>query len=566
MKLGAGALGSSRTSQAVTISVSVSSASGLAIAKSLLARPCMPAPWGVPFQGAQPARDIAMAGSMMKVPVSVMTDSYKATHFMQYPAASKMVAYGEFRSGFNKDTYDQRLVSYGIRYLIDNYVSQQWSMEDVAKADLFYQTHLAPNFSKFPFPRPLFEKFVQENNGYFPVTIEALPEGTVVHCRVPVYQITASDEYAPLCTFLETLLTMVWYPTSVATLSRRARDVVEKSFDHTSDGGLDSPLVDSKLVDFGFRGCTSIEQSIIGGCAHLLNFNASDTMSASYYAQFHLNSGQPVASSIPATEHSVMTSWPSEKAAIENMLDKFGEGLFSVVMDSYDYAAALNEVLPSVMSKKVGKGGYMILRPDSGDPTEAVLMALVAAEKVFGCDVNNKGFKVIRGCGVIQGDGIDIEVMQKIAGAVEAAGFSADNVAYGMGGGLLQKVNRDTMSFATKLNHIVYKDGGPTDVMKQPQSDSGKFSLPGVLAVKRVNGIPTVFPKDSGEVADEENMLQVVYDQGPLESPPWESFDELRQRTKREWRALPLSGDNLSASMKEKINTQLGKRGKSPRF
>ena len=46
-----------------------------------------------------------------------------------------------------------------------------------------------------------------------------------------------------------------------------------------------------------------------------------------------------MASSIPATEHSVMTAWPSEREAIENMIQHYGSGLFSVVMDSYDYAA-----------------------------------------------------------------------------------------------------------------------------------------------------------------------------------------------------------------------------------
>ena len=70
------------------------------------------------------------------------------------------------------------------------------------------------------------------------------------------------------------------------------------------------------------------------------------------------------------------------------------------------------------------------------------------------------------------------------------------------------QVNRDTMSFATKLNHIVYSDGRPTDIMKQPQTDTGKFSLPGMLAVKRVDGVPTIFPKDSGEVKPGENMLK----------------------------------------------------------
>jgi hypothetical protein len=44
----------------------------------------------------------------------------------------------------------------------------------------------------------------------------------------------------------------------------------------------------------------------------------------------------------------------------------------------------------------------------------------------------------------------------QISEAAEQEGFAADNISYGMGGGLLQRVNRDTMSFATKLSHIVY--------------------------------------------------------------------------------------------------------------
>ena len=60
-------------------------------------------------------------------------------------------------------------------------------------------------------------------------------------------------------------------------------------------------------------------------------------------------------------------------------------------------AQALAEVLPVVASRKVAKGGYMILRPDSGEPTEAVLQALAAGEKVFGVDTNAKGFKTPRG-------------------------------------------------------------------------------------------------------------------------------------------------------------------------
>lgn len=61
----------------------------------------------------------------------------------------------------------------------------------------------------------------------------------------------------------------------------------------------------------------------------------------------------------------------------------------------------------------------------TGDPVEMVLLALQAAEKVFGVDTNKKGYKVPRGCGVIQGDGINIEVLEDILQSVLAHGYSA---------------------------------------------------------------------------------------------------------------------------------------------
>eukprot|EP00878_Enallax_costatus_P013676 GHUV01014300.1.p1 GENE.GHUV01014300.1~~GHUV01014300.1.p1 ORF type:complete len:184 (+),score=64.20 GHUV01014300.1:39-554(+) len=134
-----------------------------------------------------------------------------------------------------------------------------------------------------------------------------------------------------------------------------------------------------------------------------------------------------------------------------------------------------------------------------------------------------------------------------------AAGFSAENVAFGMGGGLLQRVNRDTMSFATKLSHVVYADGRAADVMKHPRTDTAKISLPGVLAVKRVNGVPTVFPADTGEVSLEEDLLQVVYDKGPLPNHRWESFDAVRQRVAQEWESLPRTAQVYSASLQQKL-------------
>ena len=248
---------------------------------------------------------------------------------------------------------------------------------------------------------------------------------------------------------------MVWYPSCVATLSRYTHDAIEEGFNKSVDDDM-KWLLDSRLHDFGFRGCTSVEQSVLGGCAHLLNFEGSDTMSACYHAQFHLNGGRPVGSSIPATEHSVMTAWPTEEAAMLNEIEHFGSGLFACVMDSYDYDYALSDVLPKVAGAIKAKKGKIILRPDSGDPVLQVIKGLKAAEKVFGCTNNGKGFKVLQHSAVIQGDGINYDTLRKIQTAVLAEGYSAENVAYGMGGALLQKLNRDTMSFATKVQFLAF--------------------------------------------------------------------------------------------------------------
>eukprot|EP01126_Amoeba_proteus_P033438 TRINITY_DN3284_c0_g1_i11.p1 TRINITY_DN3284_c0_g1~~TRINITY_DN3284_c0_g1_i11.p1 ORF type:complete len:418 (-),score=40.98 TRINITY_DN3284_c0_g1_i11:591-1844(-) len=391
------------------------------------------------------------------VPIAVLTDSYKAGHVEQYPDTTRMVAYGEFRQPFNKRIDDDRFIFYGSRYFVEQYLLHQWTEKDLELAENFYNSHNAAN-TPFPWPKDLFYKFVQENNGYFPIMVQCLPEGTCAHVHVPAYIITADGQWARLVTFFETLLTHVWYPCTVATLSRFARDLIEDAFEKSVDED-EYWKIDYRLHDFGFRGCTCLEQSIVGGVSHLLNFSGTDTMSAAYYAQFHLNNGKPVSNSVPATEHSIMTAWPREADAICNMIEKYGYdgGVFATVMDSYDYTYALNNIVPEVFPKKLKRGNSVwILRPDSGDPVSVVLEALVAAEKTAGSVQNKKGYKVINGINVIQGDGISLGEIEKICSAVTSAGYAATNVAFGMGGGLLQKINRDTMSFATKLCFIRY--------------------------------------------------------------------------------------------------------------
>ena len=451
-------------------------------------------------------------------PSSVMTDTYKATHFLMYKEAKVMSAYGEFRQAY-AGMDDDRIVVYGIKYYIDNLIARKIDEKDLACGRDFLKTHILgtrmPEYLKTN--GDTYFDLLNRNGGFFPVKIEAMPEGSVIRPHIPVFIITAQGEYSRLCTFLETILTMIWYPSTVATLSRHTRALIEKAFKDSVDGDENDEnykkLLLSRLHDFGFRGCTCVEQSVIGGLAHLLSFTGSDTMSACYYGKEILNNGKEVGFSIPASEHSVMTSYESEVEAVKAVCKEFGSGLFSIVMDAYDYDVAIDNHLKEVAESVKKAGGTFIIRPDSGDAVEQVMKALRKGEEAFGVTCNNKGYKVLNNCAVLQGDGIEYKTVKKILKAVLDNKYSAQNIAFGMGGGLLQKVNRDTMSFATKLSLVddrpilkapapkkvdSSKTGNPSEKNElDPVEDevNPKTSLPGRLIV-----LHEVLGKDGAEV------------------------------------------------------------------
>ena len=127
-------------------------------------------------------------------------------------------------------------------------------------------------------------------------------------------------------------------------------------------------------------------------------------------------------------------------------------------MDSYDYKAAV-ALLCGELKDKVSerydnailidadKPHMVVLRPDSGDMLDNVVWTLGELHKAFGGETKN-GFKVLHpSVRIIQGDGISLETYPVLLDAVQAAGFSVTSVVVGSGGGLLQKVNRDTIRF-----------------------------------------------------------------------------------------------------------------------
>ena len=154
-----------------------------------------------------------------------------------------------------------------------------------------------------------------------------------------------------------------------------------------------------RLHDFGARGTTSFEQAGIGGLAHLVNFMGTDTVSGLVFARRHYHE-KMAGYSIPAAEHSTMTSWGEEHEvdAYRNMIRQFGGPgkLVAVVSDSYDLYRAVREIWGKTLKSEVlAMGGTLIVRPDSGDPTVVPIDAIDMLGESYGYTVNSKGYRVL---------------------------------------------------------------------------------------------------------------------------------------------------------------------------
>lgn len=450
------------------------------------------------------------------------TDSYKHSHFLQYPPEARAIsAYIEARP----NDFSDEVLFMGLQPFLMDYLARPITAADIDEAEAVCAAH------GVPFNRAGWEIVLSQHGGLLPIEIRALPEGMVVPTGVPLVQVETTDPRLPwLATFIETaLLRAIWYPTTVATLSRKCRLIIRAGLERTSDD-VEGQLP-FKLHDFGARGTSSGESAALGGMAHLVNFLGTDTMEALLAARRYYGADM-AGFSIPAAEHSTITSWgrAREAEAYANMLDAFeGEGrLVAVVSDSYDLDAALTGIWGAALRKKVlGRKGTLVVRPDSGDPVETPVRAVKTLWESFGGTVNAKGYRVLDPhVRVIQGDGMTPDTIARLIERLIAEGYAIDNVAFGMGGGLLQHVNRDTLRFAMKANAMRDGSGVWHDVSKAPATDLAKASKAGRQAVVLRGGRPVAVRLESA--GEGENRMVPVWRDGTL--LVCHNFDDLRER------------------------------------
>lgn len=440
------------------------------------------------------------------------TDSYKASQWKQYPEnSSYLFSYLESRGGLYPET-----IFFGLQYYLKEYLSKSISVDDVEEAKSFFEEHGVDfNYDGWMY-------IAKELKGRLPVKIKAVKEGT----KVPIKNILMSIESTDpkvfwIVNWLETLLSKVWYPITVATQLFNLRKLIYDSLLKSSEDP--NSEIDFKLHSFGYRGASSEETAGIGGAAELISFKGTDTINGIIFAKKYYNSGI-CGFSINASEHSTITSWgkDNELLAYKNMITQFAKPgkIFACVSDSYNIFNAIENLWGSLLKEDLIKSqATLVIRPDSGNPVEVVSKCLNIMDNKFGSTINYKGYKVLNNVRLIQGDGVNPNSIKEILSRINLEGFSTTNIAFGMGGASLQGssnnlINRDTQKFAFKASAIKV-DNNLRDIFKDPITDPQKRSKSGRLDL--------VFNKQFETLPIQENLesrlnsqLVLVFENGKL--------------------------------------------------
>ena len=443
----------------------------------------------------------------MKNYIEIMTDSYKLTHHNMYPNDTDYVySYFESRNGakYNKTIF------FGLQYLIKEYLAGVVvTREGIEHGAALSKVHFG-NDSYFN--RDMWEYILDRYDGRLPVSIRAVAEGTPVDVSNVLMTVVNTDSKCyPLTNHLETILSQIWAPSTVATLSYEVYKLISYYRDITSDNRFG---IKFGLHDFGYRGTSSIESAGLLGCGHLLNFMGTDTIRAMEVALAYYSAElEGLAYSVPATEHSVMTSrgYDGEKDIFSELLDKYPTGILSIVIDSYNYKNFIGYA-NDFRDRILARDGKIVFRPDSGDPVSVTLDVYNMLSVVFGNTVNSKGYKELNNkVGVLWGDGIDYEGIRNILFALKNNGYSTASIVFGMGGGLLQKINRDDQRFAFKSS-AQCRNGVWYDISKNPLDSSKKSKSGRLCLIKRNDRYETLRARANNDL----NELREVFRNGEL--------------------------------------------------
>ena len=488
----------------------------------------------------------------MTISPILLKDGYKVGHKFQYPAGTTLV-YSNLTPRKSRSADVDEIVFFGLQYFVKEYLIRQFDeeffqrpKEEVVKA---YARRMDTYLGKDSIPYDHIAAL--HDLGYLPLEIKALPEGSMVPMRVPIFTIKNTlPEFFWLTNMLETVLSAIlWKPSTSATTAFEYLRVFTRYAKETV--GDDLGFIPWQGHDFSFRGMSGIEDAVMSGAAHLLSFSGTDTIPAIDFLERYYNADcekELIGGSVPATEHSVMCmgTQDGEIKTFERLItDIYPRGIVSIVSDTWDFWQVITEFLPELKGQILKRDGKVVIRPDSGDPVKIIVGdesapagspafkgAIECMWETFGGTMTPRGYKLLDGhIGLIYGDSITTERQLAILEGLKRKGFASYNVVLGIGSYTYEYVTRDTFGFAMKATYGEVNGVG-RDIFKDPKTDDGtKKSAKGLMQVYRNPATGKLALKDQCTWEEEgQGELKTVFKNGKL-MIDW-TLAEIRQRVR----------------------------------
>lgn len=518
-----------------------------------------------------------------RTPRPLMSDAYTVNGYIfESPQASeKSVYYATFRKPPTKhepaiySADDDRMLFAGLQALCDILFYEPVTHAEIDESVAFHKGRKATTkgFEDFEFPEALWRRVVDEYEGYIPIAIDAMPEGSVIYPGEPFLRVTAPPGFAALVPWFESTLLHVWSASERLTAARHAY-----KWAYNLIRSVELPEVpDSQcelwarlmIHDFGDRGAACPQESELVAKMHNLVFYGTDTWRAAYQ---NWKNGAPPAfgSSVKALAHRIVQGFENEFDCYETMYNTANNGeLLSMVSDCYDHWNALHNAMIPLAQRSVaeGNGKIVVIRPDSGDSLEMVLGAVKAAHEAGLSEPVNTTMGPMQAATTfrfIVGNGENFESVRTITEALLAEGFATWRWGvFGLGGSLRNNLTRDHMSTKFALCEVG-EDSSWRPVIKLSE-EKGKQTLPaGCLTVRDEEalrtGVTIVYPNEGRKSAF------VNYYWGAGEAPFGSGFTEdfltIENRVMREFDKMPKKAGKRTESV-EGITNVLSKKYRS---
>lgn len=464
----------------------------------------------------------------------LLTDGYKADHRRQYPDGTSLVYSNWTPRKSRMDGIDE-IVFFGLQYFIKKYIIEDFDTYFFKQPKEQVLTAYARRINCYLGENQVGTAHIAalHDLGYIPMVFKALPEGSKVPLRVPMFTMyNTLPEFFWLTNYFETLLSaVIWLPCTSATIALQYRHILDRYAAETSSA---PGFVDWQAHDFSMRGMAGIEAAMCSAAGHLLSFTGTDTIPAIDFLEtyYHADAEKElIGGSVAATEHSVMCMGTTEgefETFRRLITEVYPKGIVSIVSDTWDLWKVLNDYLPGLKEEITQRDGKVVIRPDSGDPADIICGNPDAADEsvrkgviallwdVFGGTINDKGYKeLIPQIGAIYGDSITLERAEEICARLKAKGFASTNIVLGIGSFTYQYNTRDTFGFAMKATYGEVNGEGRA-IYKDPVTDDGtKKSAKGLMKIVEEDGRYRLIDQVSWE-EEQQGALKEVFRDGRL--------------------------------------------------